>query len=73
MIEPPKRAAHDSGFPADLLDFMTQSWATPGGPVPTLAGRERFAARRRAIGRQFAGEVLVVPTGHEKIRANDTT
>ncbi len=73
IIEPPKRAAHDSGFPADLLTFMTQSWAAPGGPVPTLAGRERFAARRRAIGRRFAGEVLVVPTGHEKIRANDTT
>jgi Xaa-Pro aminopeptidase len=73
MVEPPKRAAHDSGFPAELLAFMTQSWAAPGGPVPTLAGRERFAARRRAIGRQFAGEVLVVPTGREKIRANDTT
>lgn len=72
MIEPPKRASHDSGFPAELLAFMTQSWAAPGGRVPTLAGRERFAARRRAIGRRFAGEVLVVPTGHEKIRANDT-
>jgi Xaa-Pro aminopeptidase len=72
MIEPPKAAAHDSGIPADLLTFMTQSWASPTGTVPTLAGRERFAARRRTIGAMFPGDVLVVPTGHEKVRANDT-
>jgi Xaa-Pro aminopeptidase len=70
--EEPTPAAHDSGTPADLLTFMTQSWAVPTGPVPTLRGRERFAARRQAIGRQFPGDVLVVPTGHEQVRANDT-
>jgi Xaa-Pro aminopeptidase len=72
MYEPPKTAAHDSGTPADLLAFMTQSWAQPTGPIPTLAGRDRFAARRRKIALQFPGDVLVVPTGHEKVRANDT-
>jgi Xaa-Pro aminopeptidase len=72
MYEPPRTAAHDSGTPADLLAFMTQSWEVPSGPIPTLAGRERFAARRRAIAQQFPGDVLVVPTGHEKVRANDT-
>jgi Xaa-Pro aminopeptidase len=72
MYEPPRTAAHDSGTPADLLAFMTQSWEVPTGPIPTLAGRERFAARRRAIAQQFPGDVLVVPTGHEKVRANDT-
>ena len=72
MIEPAKAAAHDSGIPADLLTFMTQSWASPTGSVPTFAGRERFAARRRAIAAQFPGDVLVIPTGHEKVRANDT-
>ena len=72
MIDPPKAAAHDSGIPADLLTFMTQSWASPTGTVPTLAGRERFAERRRKIAAQFPGDVLVVPTGHEKVRANDT-
>jgi Xaa-Pro aminopeptidase len=72
IIDPPKPAAHDTGIPDDLLTFMTQSWAAPSGVVPTLAGRERFAARRRTVARQFPGDVLVVPTGHEKIRANDT-
>jgi Xaa-Pro aminopeptidase len=70
---PAKTAPHDSGTPPDLLAFMTRSWADAGGPVPTLAGKERFAARRQAIARQFPGEVLVVPTGREKTRANDTT
>jgi Xaa-Pro aminopeptidase len=73
MVEPPRKAAHDTGVPPDLLAFMTQSWAARGGAVPTLAGRERFAARRAAISRQFPGELLIVPTGREKIRANDTT
>jgi Xaa-Pro aminopeptidase len=72
MIEPPRRATHDSGTPQALLDFMTQHWAGPSGRTPTLAGRERFAARREAIARQFPGELLVVPTGREKVRANDT-
>jgi Xaa-Pro aminopeptidase len=73
IIEPARPAAHDNGVPPDLLTFMTQSWAAPGGAVPTLAGRERFAARRAAISRLFPGDVLIVPTGHEKTRANDTT
>jgi Xaa-Pro aminopeptidase len=73
MIEPPPRpAAHDNAPPPALLEFMTQHWAGPSGRVPTLAGRERFAARREALARQFPGETLVVPSGGEKIRANDT-
>ena len=72
MYEPPKTASHDSGTPAELLAFMTQSWAVPTGPIPTLAGRERFAERRRKIAQLFPGDVLVIPTGHEKVRANDT-
>jgi Xaa-Pro aminopeptidase len=75
MIEPPrpvKPVAHDPGTPPALLAFMTQNWAGPSGRVPTMAGQERFAARRDAISRQFPGELLVVPTGGEKTRANDT-
>ncbi len=51
---------------------MTRNWAQPAGRVPTLRGRERFAARRAAIAAQFPGELLVVPSGPEKVRANDT-
>src|SRR5262249_60684043 len=38
--------------------------ATAGAPV--------HAARRRALAALFPGEVLIIPTGHEKPRSNDT-
>ncbi len=33
---------------------------------------EVFAARRRALSKLFPAETLIIPTGHEKVRANDT-
>ncbi|HEV3088465.1 MAG TPA: aminopeptidase P family protein [Candidatus Elarobacter sp.] len=66
-------ASHDSGNPENLLKFMTSGWATPPGtPASQIEGAERFAARRDVLSRAFRGETLVVPTGHEKVRANDT-
>ena len=73
MSEQP-RASHDSGTPENLLRFMMTGWATPPGtPAQPIEGAERFAARRAALAGAFPGETLVVPTGHEKTRANDTT
>jgi Xaa-Pro aminopeptidase len=67
------KAAHDSGIPDNLLTFMTTGWATPPStPATPVEGIERFAARRTALGAAFPGETLIVPTGHEKTRANDT-
>jgi Xaa-Pro aminopeptidase len=66
-------AAHDSTTPENLLRFMMTGWATaPASPASPVDGCERFAARREALSRAFPGETLVVPTGHEKVRANDT-
>ena len=72
MSEQPA-AAHDSGTPENLLRFMTTGWAAvPGSPASLVEGSERFAVRRAALSGAFPGETLVVPTGHEKVRANDT-
>ena len=72
MSEQPA-ASHDSGNPENLLRFMMTGWATPPGtPASPVEGIERFAARRDALSRAFPGETLIVPTGHEKTRANDT-
>ncbi|GAC1659457.1 MAG: aminopeptidase P family protein [Candidatus Elarobacter sp.] len=66
-------ASHDSGNPENFLSFMATGWATPPGtPASPIEGIERFAARRAALSRAFPGETLIVPSGHEKIRANDT-
>ncbi len=74
MPEKDKAAAsHDTGPPENLLSFMVTGWATPPGtPAAPVEGIERFAARRGALSARFPGETLIVPTGHEKVRANDT-
>ncbi len=73
MSDQPARAAHDAAAPENLLRFMTSGWATPPRtPVSPIEGVERFAARRDALSRAFPGETLIVPTGRQKIRANDT-
>lgn len=66
-------ASHDSATPPALVSFMLRRWRTPNArPVRPLANAPSFAARRRALSAQYPGEVLVIPTGHEKVRANDT-
>lgn len=62
-----------AGPPEALTDFMLKDWAAPSGaPIQPLPHAAAFAARRRALSRRFPGEAIVVPTGHEKVRANDT-
>ncbi len=64
---------HDTVNPPALLDFMMKRWKPQGRALPkALPNAKAFARRRRALSRRFPGEVLVVPTGHEKVRANDT-
>jgi Xaa-Pro aminopeptidase len=65
-------AAHDDAPPAALLEFMVTQWAPRSALVLPIEGGERFAARRAAVSARFPGDVLIVPTGHEKTRANDT-
>jgi Xaa-Pro aminopeptidase len=73
MSDQAPRASHDTGTPENLLRFMVSGWATPPAtPAAPVDGLERFAARRNALAAAFLGETLIVPTGHEKTRANDT-
>ncbi len=59
--------------PKALLEFMVTAWApAPTGLPELLAGHASFASRRRALSQLFPGETLVIPTGHEKVRSNDT-
>ena len=68
------KASHDSANPENLLKFMVTGWAAPPSSLPEpISGAERFAARRAAVSALFPGETLAIPTGREKIRANDTT
>ncbi len=70
---PPGTASHDPDRPPALLELMSTGWAprTEELPAEHPAAPHR-AARRRALAERFPGEVLVVPTGGYKTRANDT-
>jgi Xaa-Pro aminopeptidase len=71
--EPQSPASHDTQLPQALLDFMVQGWEpAPGALPPPIAGAAAFASRRAALSQRFPGETLIIPTGHEKVRANDT-
>ncbi|MBY8872550.1 aminopeptidase P family protein [Micromonospora sp. PLK6-60] len=64
--------SHDPDFPEAFLEFMRQGWRDtelPVGPRPEVPN---YAKRRAALSAAFPGETLVVPTGGEKVRANDT-
>ena len=68
-----KPATHDTPTPKALLDFMVQGWRPPTAQMPQpIEHHEVFHARRRALSKLFPGETLVIPTGHEKVRSNDT-
>lgn len=71
-VEAPKPASHDSGVPAALESFMLQGWAPRDESVTPVEGLAAYQARRKRVSEAFPGEVLVIPTGKEKVRANDT-
>jgi len=66
-------AAHDEAQPAALLAFMVTGWAPRDVAARPIDALERFAARRARLSAAFPGELLVVPSGHEVTRSNDTT
>lgn len=69
----PARNAYDADVPGNLLNFMLRSWAPATRKPPrVIANAASFAERRRRLSQRFPGELLVVPSGHRKVRANDT-
>jgi Xaa-Pro aminopeptidase len=70
---PPARNAYDAEVPPNLLNFMLKGWNPKGLPLPKVAANApRHRARRQQLSQRFPGELLVIPTGHRKVRANDT-
>lgn len=67
------KAAHDQTPPPALVEFMLRKWKPRSTRPPArVPGHAAFHARRRALSAQFPGELLLIPTGREKVRANDT-
>src|SRR5436305_1362847 len=68
-----KSTNYDTQPPPALLEYMLKDWKPQSGkPPPPIKDAKSFHARRRALSARFPGETLIIPTGHEKVRANDT-
>ncbi|MEO6204326.1 MAG: aminopeptidase P family protein [Mycobacteriales bacterium] len=66
-------ATHDPKRPAKLLEFMSTGWADRDATLPSEGVAAPYRrARRATLAAAFPGEVLVVPSGGFKVRANDT-
>src|SRR5689334_8596366 len=71
--KPASKASHDSKTPQKLIDFMMTQWRPQKRPLPKpIAEAAAHARRRTALGALFPGESLVIATGHELTRSNDT-
>src|SRR3954454_23554392 len=68
----PRTESHDPDVPEAFLQFMRSGWrddplhVTPRPEVPN------YAKRRAALSEAFPGETLIIPTGNDRVRANDT-
>ncbi|BBH67131.1 Xaa-Pro aminopeptidase 1 [Actinoplanes sp. OR16] len=72
MGEQAKTESHDPDFPEAFLQFMRSGWREDPLAVTPLPEVPNYAKRRAALSEAFPGETLIIPSGNEKVRANDT-
>src|SRR2546421_2034242 len=68
----PGTEAHDPDFPEKFLEFMGTGWRDSELDLAPVPQAPNYAKRRAALAEAFPGETLVIPTGTERVRANDT-
>ncbi|GAA0804266.1 aminopeptidase P N-terminal domain-containing protein [Spirilliplanes yamanashiensis] len=68
----PRTESHDPDFPETFLQFMRTGWRDDPLTVAPRPETPHYAKRRAALAEAFPGDTLVIPTGPEKTRANDT-
>jgi Xaa-Pro aminopeptidase len=52
---------------------MLKSWKKPTGKLPLAVRNEvGFRQRREALSKKFPGDLILIPSGHLKVRSNDT-
>jgi Xaa-Pro aminopeptidase len=68
----PKTESHDPDFPEAFLQFMRGGWRDDALSVTPRPETPNYAKRRAALSDAFPGETLIIPSGTEKVRANDT-
>jgi Xaa-Pro aminopeptidase len=64
--------SYDVDFPEKFKEFMRTGWGNTPLEVSRRDEADHYARRRAALAATFPGETLVIPTGREQVRANDT-
>jgi Xaa-Pro aminopeptidase len=65
--------SHDTLNPPNLISFMLKDWKKPSGKLPAqIKNKANFKRRRELLSKTFPGEWLLIPSGHLKVRSNDT-
>jgi Xaa-Pro aminopeptidase len=64
--------AHDPEFPERFVEFMRTGWRDTELDVAPRAEAPDHAKRRGELSAAFPGETLIIPTGVERVRSNDT-
>src|SRR4051794_7122899 len=72
MAKKAKTESHDPDFPEAFLQFMRKGWRDDPLTVAAKPEAPNYAKRRAALSEAFPGETLVIPSGNERVRANDT-
>jgi Xaa-Pro aminopeptidase len=67
-----KTESHDPDFPDAFLQFMRGGWRNDPLSVTPRPEVPNYAKRRSALSEAFPGETLIIPTGNDRVRANDT-
>ena len=63
---------YDVDFPEKFKEFMRTGWGDIPLAVTPSGGSRTHRPRRAALSAAFPGETLVIPSGREQVRANDT-
>ncbi len=66
-----KTNSYDSAPPPNLIQFMLKDWKAVKRPAPPVKYLPHYRKRREALSRKFLGNLVVVPSGHRKVRNND--
>jgi Xaa-Pro aminopeptidase len=64
--------SHDPDFPEAFLQFMRTGWRDDPLSLTPKPEAPNYAKRRAALSDAFPGETVIIPSGNEKVRANDT-
>jgi Xaa-Pro aminopeptidase len=64
--------SHDPDFPERFIGFMRTGWRDSALDVAPRAEAPDHAKRRAELSAAFPGETLIIPTGVDKVRSNDT-